>query len=260
MGKECRIGLGMFTVHRAVEENMTAAFQKLSNMGYKGIEFYGEPSDFAVGDVKDALKESGLQLTGWHIEWKNLQEDTIDGTVRYLHEVGCQTAIVPCLGGRWNVGHDSRYESKDRWLFYIQWLNETNRRLAAEGLRLGYHNHEHEFVLNYDGKTVFDLLFENLAPEIIMEFDSGNCIEAGKDPMEVLRTYRERPLLLHLKPYSRERGFDVVLGEDDDANDWQAILHRQENMPEWLLVESENKSLAEMENAEKCFCNLKKYL
>lgn len=258
-GKE-KIGLGMYTIHRAVKENMAGAIRRIAQMGYRGIEFFGEPADFSENEVSRILQECELSITGWHIEWKNLQEDSFGETIRYLLGTGCETAIIPCLGGKWNVGHDANGECRDRWLYYTEWMNQINDRLKKEGIKLGYHNHEHEFQLRYDGKTVFDLLFENLAPDIVMEFDTGNCIEGGEDPVTVLNKYKERRILLHLKPYSGEKGFHVVLGEDGDANDWQAILHQSEAKFDWLLLESENDRLPEMENAQKCLRNLKKYL
>lgn len=257
--EHARIGLGMYTVHQAVKEDLTGSLCKVAQMGCQGIEFYGEMSDFPAESVRAALAESGLEITGWHVEWASLQEEPWADTVEYLHRVGCKTAIIPCLGGKWNVGHGAEQESRDRWLYYIDWMNRMKDRLTAEGIRLGYHNHEHEFLLRYEGKSVFDLLYENLSPDIVMEFDSGNCIEGGADPVRVLQTYADRKILLHLKPYSLTQGFDIILGEAADANDWSAILNVLDVSFEWLLVESENSALPELENARLCLKNLKKY-
>lgn len=37
-----KTGLAMYTVHQTVEKDMRDTFIKLSDMGYRGIEFYGE--------------------------------------------------------------------------------------------------------------------------------------------------------------------------------------------------------------------------
>lgn len=78
--------------------------------------------------------------------------------------------------------------------------------------------------------------------------------------MQILKQYHDRDVLLHLKPWSYDRGFDVVLGETDDANDWERILKPETKDCMWLLVESENTALPELENAERCMRGLKKYL
>ena len=257
---ETNIGLGMYTVFESAQKDMTNSFVQLAQMGYTGMEFYGEPADFPADRVIHALQESGLALTGWHIEWRNLQEKTFGPTVEYLHKVGCPMAIIPCLGGKWNVGHDSSEECKDRWLYYIEDLNHIYEKLQKEGLGMGYHNHEHEFQLHYDGQTVFDLLYENFAPGIVMEFDSGNCIEGGANPLEVLRKHAERPKILHLKPYSKKEGFDVVLGSEQDDNNWKEILKDSGADFKWLLIESEDRALPEMTNAKLCMEGLRRFL
>ena len=63
-------------------------------------------------------------------------------------------------------------------------------------------------------------------------------------------------MLLHLKPYSYVNGFDTIIGAQDDANDWKAILDPVNKEYSWLLVESENEQLPEMKNAQLCICLL----
>lgn len=91
-----------------------------------------------------------------------------------------------------------------------------------------------------------------------MEFDSGNCIEGGDDPLRVLRKYQGRPMILHMKPYSHTLGFETTLGAPEDANDWAAILAN--GCFEWMLVESECTTLPEEENARLCIQGLRSYL
>lgn len=251
-----KTGIGMYTVHQSTERDMYHTFQRLAELGYKAIEFYGEP-EYDIDLLKSSVTDAGLILSGWHIEWRNLQPERIGGTIGYLHKAGCPLAVVPCLGGKWKVNHLPNEECREIWLSYAEELNRLNQVLGREGIRLGYHNHEHEFQLVYDGRKVFDLLFDNLSEDVIIEFDTGNCIEGGDDPQRVLSKYRDREMILHLKPYSRTKGFDIVLGEETDANDWKTILNCEKEF-RWLLIESENTKLPEMENARLCVEALQK--
>lgn len=255
--KESRIGLAMYTVHNSVAENMRSTFEQLAAMGYRGIEFYGEPK-FDGNEVHRALQASGLVMTGWHIEWRFLQPEWFSKTVDYLQKLECPLAVVPCLGGKWQIAHTPQQECEETWRRHMEWLNEISIRLARYGVRTGYHNHEHEFELSYGGKPLFDYLFDGLSKEIVIEFDSGNCIEGGDDPLRVLKKYKGRPMILHLKPYSHKKGFDVVLGDREDENDWNAILGQGEF--EWRLIESECETLPELENARLCLKGLRRYL
>jgi sugar phosphate isomerase/epimerase len=253
------ISLGMYTVYTDVLEDMPATFKKLAELGYDEIEFYGEP-EYDIATVRRALGESGLGLTSWHIEWRNVQAKTLAKTVAYLKEVGCTRAIVPCLGGKWNVNHKPEEDSRPLWEAYGALMNHLEKQLANEGIALGYHNHEHEFQLKYGGEDVFDIFFGILSPSIIMEFDSGNAIEGGSNPAAVLKKYAGRPKLIHCKPFSHQNGFNTVLGAADDLNDWAAIVAASRADAIAYLVESESTVGTGMENAKACIDGLKRYL
>jgi sugar phosphate isomerase/epimerase len=252
--------LGMYSIHKMAKENLLSSFITMREIGYTGIEFYGEPVDFPVPVVNKAIGESGLELTGWHIEWRNLQPDTFEKTVQYLKEVHCPIAVVPCLGGKWKVNHTPAEECRAIWEKYVNELNGIDSQLAQHGLRMGYHNHEHEFKLHYDGQSVFDILFENLKSDVVMELDTGNCIEGGGNPAGVIKKYGYRDILLHMKPYGGVKCFNVTLGDADDENDWKAILNAAPEKYLQLILESECETLPELENVQACYEGLKKYV
>lgn len=252
------IALGMYSVHKSVAKDLKDTLCALAEMGYNGIEFYGEPADFPADQVCEALKASGLVLTSWHIEWRNLQPETIEHSIQYFKKVGLNRIIIPCLGGQWNVAHNADEECEQVWLNYLPKIEVIRQRLAKEGFRLGYHNHEHEFQLKYSGKTVFDLLYSNFAPDIIMEFDSGNTIEGGGNPVDVMHKYSDRKKLIHLKPWGPTVGFDVTLGDVGDSNDYPALIEATTDSCEWLIVESEDFRIDELENAKQCLAALKR--
>lgn len=252
-----KIGIAMFTVRQSAERDLSGTLQSLSALGYTGIEFYGAPV-WPPQEIRAALQNAGMALTGYHTEYRDLQENTRQKTAEFLNEIGCPLAVVPCLGGRWHVGHTEAEENFTTWQKHIAWLQETEEYLKTCGICTGYHNHEHEFSLQYGGKTVFDHIFGSL-PTLVMELDSGACIEGGGDPNAVLQKYRSHPKILHMKPFSKTRGFDVSLGDKDDENDW-ASYFSPENQFEWLLAESENKILPEAENAERCIRGAQRFL
>lgn len=254
------IALGMYTVHKRVAQDLAGTLQALARMGYQGIEFYGEPSDFPPELVNSALKESGLELASWHIEWRNLQPESIERSIEYFKKVGLTRVIIPCLGGQWNVAHNREQECEQVWRDYLPKIEGIRARLAAEGIRLGYHNHEHEFKLRYSGQSVFDLLYGSFAPDMIMEFDTGNAIEGGSDPGRVMAQHAARKKQIHLKPWSRQAGFEVTLGDPGDENDYPAIIAAAGESCEWLIVESEDFRTDELDNAQKCLEALKRLL
>lgn len=251
------IALGMYTVFQNAQKDFEGTIHQVAQMGYQGIEMYGEPSDFPAARVADALREEGLTLTGWHIEWRHLQEDTLERTVDFCAEAGLPCVIIPCLGGRWAVAHTPEQECEALWDGYLERMEIIRSRLKKAGIRLGYHNHEHEFQIRYGGRTLFDKLYGALNRNVVMELDSGNAIEGGADPVRVLKAHGERKVFLHCKPYSHKNAFDVAIGEAGDANDWGGMVRAAGENCEWMVVESESTRLSELENARVCIEGLK---
>ena len=244
-------GLAMYTVHKSAGKDLSGTCERLAETGYRGVEFFGDMI-WDPNEIAYAISSSGLAFTGWHIEWRDLQENRIDETIAYLQKSGCSIAVIPCLGGHWQIGHTQEEECRDVWLSHLEKMVKIQAKLAENGIRCGYHNHAHEFQLSYDGKSLFEFIFDNLPDDMIIEFDSGNCIEGGADPLQILKKYRDRDMILHMKPFSLRRSFDLVLGDEDDENDWKKILDPKTKRYLFRLVESESTSLDEFENAKQC--------
>lgn len=244
-----KLSIQMYTVHEHAWVDLENTLHQLRAMGYHGIEYYGRYSRFHMEEVAHMEERTGIKMVGWHTEWEDLQENTYEETVSNLEQAGCSLVIVPCLGGEWNIAHTKKDECKEIWLRHIDWLNEIGMKLKDRGMRLAYHNHDHEFLLKYDGKKVFDMLFENLSPDIMLEFDTGRALCAGENCEEVLQKYGSREALIHLKPFSDESGYNSVLGNPADRNDVKGILRAYPGEFRWVMLESENRTIDELENA-----------
>lgn len=253
-------GVAMYTVHNNARKDLYKTMQMVREEGYEEIEFFGPMTTWTPAEIRHALEDSGLTFTGWHTEWADLQEKHFDETVEYLKKAGCPIAVIPCLGGQWNIGHTAEEECRETWLRHFETFETIHAKLKADGLETGYHNHSHEFELSYEGKSLFEFIFDTLPRDVIIEFDSGNCIEGGGDPMCVLEKYRDRDMILHLKPWSRTNGFDTWIGAPDDANDWARILDPRVKTYRHLLVESENAVLDEMVNLKRCMEGINRFI
>ena len=72
------------------------------------------------------------------------------------------------------------------------------RRLARDGITLGYHNHDFEFTA-LDGTTVWDVLLAGLPPEVELELDVFWAAVGGRDPVTEIGAIADRVRLLHMK-------------------------------------------------------------
>jgi len=106
--------------------------------------------------------------------------------------------------------------------------------VKSAGLRLAIHNHWWEFG-NIDGKLIFNIMLENLDPELSFEVDTYWVKTAGCDPVAVLKSLDKRVPLIHIKdgPCIRTEPM-VALGTG--SMDIPSIAKAAENA-EWLIVE-----------------------
>ncbi len=98
---------------------------------------------------------------------------------------------------------------------YVPSVEKLSDALAGEGITLCYHNHETE-CREENGETALDVLFGS-CPNLSLELDVGWAQFAGLDPVELMRKYRDRIRLLHLKdirgdasPETRETCFTAI--------------------------------------------------
>lgn len=234
-----KIALAMYTVYEEMKRDLGRTLATIAAMGYQGVEFYGEAL-WPAGEVRGLLQQHGLVLCGWHVEWRLLQQETLEETLAYHKELGNPNIIIPCLGGPWNVGHTAEENHTATWLKHASRMNEIAAIVEDHGMRLGYHTHAHEFEDHLDGVTPWDILLEHTSPSIFLELDTGNCIEGGGDPVQALKQAAGRLEVVHCKPFSQETGIESAIADTGDLSDWAAIVeHSAAGGCRWLAAENE---------------------
>ena len=239
------IALGMYSVYTEFLKNPEETLEKISNMGIRYVEFYGDPI-MSAAKMKALLNKYGLTIIGWHVEWKFLQERTIDKTIAYHKEVGNNVLMIPALGGPWEVGHTVDENTSERWRIYSARMAIIQDRLDKHEFHLGYHTHDYDFgeVLD-NGQTSFEIIAANAPKEIFVEVDTGNCMEAKKNPVDYLKMIGAQGKFVHCKPYSLENGYNTKLGSSEDVNNWVEIIEQAQGETEYLILETEAEPLSE---------------
>ncbi len=79
-------------------------------------------------------------------------------------------------------------------------LADLSSTLAQAGIGLAYHNHDMECVPQ-NGCSALDILLEQ-CPDLKLELDVGWAKFAGEDPVTLMKKYRDKLVLLHLKDIS----------------------------------------------------------
>lgn len=179
-------GLQLFSVRDVATNDLRGALKKVAEIGYKYVEFAGF-FDNSAEDVKAWLDEYGLKASGTHTGFAALQPDKIDETIAYHKTIGCNNLIVP--GGDW--------KTRESFEANIATLNAAQKKLAENGIALGYHNHSHEFFETPYGEVIEDAIIARTSVEI--EIDTFWATNAGKDAVALCESLKDRIRVIHLK-------------------------------------------------------------
>jgi sugar phosphate isomerase/epimerase len=79
-------------------------------------------------------------------------------------------------------------------------FNEIAAKAKELGMRVGYHAHAGDFRKLGD-TTSWEIFFDNTGPDVIMQNDTGNCLDGGGDPVAILKKYPGRSASVHVKEY-----------------------------------------------------------
>lgn len=178
-------GIQMYSLRDITDKNMDAALKAVSEMGYKLVEFAGFFGHSAE-EIKAMLKKYDLKVSGTHTGWQEVAEH-FEETVAYHKAIGNTTIIIP--------GAD--LSTKAKLDAFIDMVNEFSPKLKAEGITLGYHNHDHEFKPNEDGQIIYEEIVART--NIALEIDTFWAYAAGKDPVSLMESLKHRLPVIHIK-------------------------------------------------------------
>ncbi|MGC8668015.1 MAG: sugar phosphate isomerase/epimerase family protein [Chthonomonadales bacterium] len=242
------IALQLYSVREDCAKDLPGTLAAVAKMGYKGVEWAGYYGRSAK-ELRKMCDDLGLKTVGTHIGLDTLLGDELEKTVEFNHTLGNKHLIVPGLPAE-------RTKSRQAWLDTAKIFNEIAERLHAFGMLTGYHNHTIEFK-PLDGELPWDTFFGNTRQDVIMQFDTGNAMHGGADPVPFLERYPGRAITVHIKAFSKTND-KALIGEDDLP--WDRIFHICETTggTEWYIVEQESYAYPPLECVDRSLQNLRK--
>ncbi|MCI2956909.1 sugar phosphate isomerase/epimerase [Agromyces atrinae] len=196
----------LWSVREAVREaGWDAALERLAESGFARVE------PFALHLLRDeivpAIRRAGLATPSAH---GFLGADDLDATLDVAAELRVETVFHPHIGE--DGWRDAASIAETALL-----LRTAADRASARGIRVGFHNHEFEFLHDVDGQPAFWALIEQLPADIAVEYDVYWAAIAGRDIVADIRRLGSRAAALHLKdgPYRAGPEDQVALGDGD---------------------------------------------
>ena len=233
-------GLQLYSVRDVTESDLEGTLKKVAEIGYRYVEFAGFFGHSAE-EVKAMLDRYGLIVSGTHSGLGDLDAD-FEGTVKYHKTIGNTNYIVPGAP-TWTAAELDET---------IEKINKYQPMLAAEGIRMAYHNHDGEFKPNADGQIPHEEMERRT--NIDFQIDTFWAFVAGKDPVEVITRLKDRVHVIHLKDGLRN-GHGYALGEGEAPV--AAVREKAIELGMHMVVESETLQPDGISEVTRCFNYLK---
>ncbi len=187
-----KINIQMYSFFDRKHNDDRENFRTAARLGYDGVELFGPNYRIPAEELRELLKELGLEAVSMHAPGTEHVEEMIPYAVAMgLGYIG--------IGAQCMKDDDAVHA-------FARELNRIGAVCREHGLRLTYHNHTQEFLPCGD-TTVIDVLMRETDPGLVsFELDAGWCAAAGADPVEFVKRYSGRVKLVHVKESSEVVG------------------------------------------------------
>jgi len=231
------IAVQMWTVRSL--PTLEQQLQTVKDAGVNAVEIVNT-HNLPVEEFKALLDQYSLKVTSMHLHTPMSElTDNLDTLVATNKALGNDKIVMPWLPP------EDRPTDAAGWIAIGEILGEAARKIEAAGLTLAWHNHDFEMV-EFDGKTALDLLFETAGPALKAEFDVAWMAVAGRDPVEFLNKYSGRVFAIHAKDKAKEGHPEAEQGLADvgaGVIDWDRLLSAAHAAGvQWYIIEHDYPS------------------
>lgn len=231
-----QVSVQTFVLRDLLKKDINGTYEKIGALGVGGVELWDIPS-FDAKQVRRLCDANSLAVSGAHVHMDLLGPDKLTWTLDYCAAVGNRYVVVP-----WMSPEKDEADIVGWWHRQSDFFNALAEKMKPYGVRLGYHNHLHEFTTTLGGKTVWEIFADNFTRDVYLQWDVGALAKCGQDAVAWYRKYPGRCPSVHLRDtWDAQAGFFGVVGEPPPgkkAVDWRGLKRAfAEDPPEWFVVE-----------------------
>jgi sugar phosphate isomerase/epimerase len=234
------IAVQLYSLRDALSADFAGTLRRVADMGAAGVEFAGiygsSPADAAA-----LCRELGLKICSAHLPLPvGADRNSVLTTATAL---GIEFMVCPWMP-------PERFATLEGIEAVCADINLAVDTAEAQGLHVGYHNHDAEFRSLPDDSLVFDHMRRLLRPEVFFEVDIYWVTAAGVDPVAVVTSIKNRLPLLHVKDGSGAPG-SAMLAAGEGIVPIPAVVNALGDAGEWLIVELDSCATDMFEAVEK---------
>ena len=196
------LGVQLYTLRSITPKDPRSVLKQLAAIGYREVETL-RPT---LREYIPWFKEFGLKPTSGHFDtplftgdwtgWDPAPGYTLDKAIADAKAAGLSYMVVPYV----------RPEQRGKLDVYKRFagqLNKAGEKVHKAGLGLCYHNHCFEFEPQ-GSQRPWDVLMDQTDPKLVgLEMDVFWVVIAGEDPVALLKRYKGRVPLMHLKDVAK---------------------------------------------------------
>jgi sugar phosphate isomerase/epimerase len=202
------IGLQMHTLRRelAAAEKPLDIYRRVKAAGYDAVQAKLSHR-MKARDLRKVLDEAGLKPL-------SLSGNDFGHLLGLLKNPGAAIESAHALGvGVLDIGtvFIENRNSLEGYSLYANLINRAGKLIAAEGLKLSYHNHALEFHNFEGGRTGMDVLADETDPSALNFCLDCHWLQgAGANQMVWIKRLTGRMTMIHFKDYGIDLGTTVV--------------------------------------------------
>jgi sugar phosphate isomerase/epimerase len=198
------IGVQLYTVRGTLMKDSEHVIKTIADIGYKEIEGAGRLDLIALLPL---IKQNGMKAVSCHVEtplitgdwdkYKGMKPVPVEEAIESVRKAGVQYFTMAYIQPQARGDLDFYRKTADQ-------MNHTGELCAKSGLQFAYHNHAFEFG-GKPGERPIDVFKERLDKKLVtLEMDVFWVSVAGHDPVEMMKEWKGRVGLLHLKDKDKD--------------------------------------------------------
>ncbi len=235
------IALQLYTVRDETARDFSGTLRRVAALGYTSVEFAGY-GGLSIQQMQALLAETGLQALSSHVALDRI-EHHFEQELEYVKAIGCPYLVVP-----WLAPHLRNGASLPA---IAELLNARSQACRAEGITLGYHNHDFEFTSMSETDSTFLLDYLLAHSDVALELDTYWASYAGVDPVGYIQRYQQRIPLVHIKDMTPERTFtEAGAGTLPIA---AIVAAARASGTQGYIVENDQPTIPSLESAARSF-------
>jgi sugar phosphate isomerase/epimerase len=185
------IGIELYSFRNQFKTDVEGTLQKISKMGFhevEGVSTYG----LSIDSFNTLLRKYNLSTVSFGAEFTELEKNP-QAVAEKAKALGAK--YVVCF----RIPHNGNEFTIDNAKKAVDVFNNAGKILKEQGISFCYHPHGFEF-RPYEQSTLFDYMVKNMKPKYAnFEMDVFWIKHPGQDPVALLKKYKKRFLLMHLK-------------------------------------------------------------